>query len=114
MLLATLLLFSTLATADQNPAPTNVGLYSVSTISMSVSTVPGTLARNTARAGLIIQNNGSVSVVIKPGSASANITDGIVLTAGAILQMNPPPVDILYVQSTTAGAAKVILIENVK
>lgn len=100
------------ARADQNPAPTNVGLVNFQ--SATVGTTAGLiLSKNTARAGLIVQNNGTVSVVVKPGSAPASMTDGIVLTAGQIWQPNPPPVDALYGLSGTAGQ-KVTLIENVK
>lgn len=101
------------ARADYNPAPTNVGLYNFSTYTVTTSSNYAILPRNIYRSGMIIQNNGAVSIVIKPGSAPANATDGIVLVAGAILQMNPPPVDALYIESASA-TAKVIMIENAK
>lgn len=101
------------ARADSNPAPTNVGLYNFSTFTVSTSTASNILPRNPYRAGLVIQNNGGVSVVVKPGSVPANATDGIVLTAGQILQINPPPVDALYGQSASA-TAKIVMIENSK
>ena len=100
------------ASADQNPAPTSVGLYNYSTITLGTG-ANIMLARDVYRAGLIIQNNGAVSVVIKPGSLPLNATDGIVLTAGTILQMNPPPVDALYGEAASA-TAKIIMIENIK
>lgn len=102
-----------IAHADSNPAPTNVGLYNFSTFTVTTTTANNILPRNTSRAGLIIQNNGGVSVVVKPGSVPANATDGIVLIAGQVLQLNPPPVDALYGQSASA-TAKIIMIENSK
>lgn len=101
------------ARADQNPIPTNVGLYNFSTFTVGTATSTPILARNVYRAGLIIQNNGGVSVVVKPGSAPANATDGIVLVAGQILQINPPPTDALYGQSASS-TAKIVMIENAK
>jgi len=99
--------------ADQNPAPTNVGLYNFSTFTLTTTTSTPILARNSYRAGLILQNQGAVSIVVKPGSAPANATDGIVLTAGALLQINPVPVDALYGESASA-TAKIVMIENAK
>jgi len=104
---------STAAVADFNPAPTSVGLYNFSTVSVSNLAASTIAARNLYRAGLIIQNNGGVSVVIKPGSAPQNATDGIVLTAGTMIQLVPPPVDSIWGLSSGANA-KVVLIENVK
>jgi hypothetical protein len=101
------------AHADQNPVPVNVGLYNFSTYTVGVSTVAVILPKNIYRAGLIMQNNGSVSVVVKPGSVPANATDGIVLTAGQLIQINPPPVDALYGVSASS-TAKIVMIENVK
>lgn len=105
------LLFS--AHADQNPIPTNVGLYNFSTFTVSTSTAIPILVRNVYRASLIVQNNGSTSVVIKPGSGPANATDGIVLIAGQIWQPLPPPVDALYGISASS-TDKIIMIENSK
>ncbi len=115
LLLTTLLLTFSLhfARADQNPAPTNVGLYNYSTFTVGTGTLNNILPRNTARAGLIIQNNGSVSVVVKPGSVPANATDGVVLTMGAIIQFNPPPVDAIFGISASS-TAKIVMIENSK
>lgn len=101
------------ARADQNPTPTSVGLYNYSTFTLATTTTVAILPRDTLRAGLIVQNNGAVSVVIKPGSAPANATDGIVLTAGQIWEPNPPPVDALYGESASS-TAKVVMIENIK
>lgn len=101
------------AYADQNPAPTSVGLSNYSTFTVGTSTAYQILPRNTNRAGLIVQNNGAVSIVIKPGSVPANATDGIVLIAGAIWEPSPPPVDALFGWSASS-TAKVIMIENIK
>lgn len=101
------------ARADQNSAPTNVGLYNFSTFTVGVATAIPILPKNSFRAGLIIQNNGSVSVVVKPGSVPANPTDGIVLTAGQWIQITPPPVDAFYGQAAST-TAKIVMIENVK
>lgn len=102
-----------IASADLNPAPTSVGLYNFSTFTVGTSTAINILPRNPYRAGLIIQNNGSVAVVVKPGSVPANATDGIVLIAGQVIQLNPPPVDALYGISASS-TAKIVMIENVK
>jgi hypothetical protein len=88
--------------ADQNPAPTNVGLYNYSTFTVGTSTTIPILPRNLARAGIILQNNGASSVVIKAGSTPANATDGIVLIAGAIFQPNIPFTDAIYGKSASA------------
>lgn len=101
------------AWADFNPAPTSVGLYNFSTFTVATTTAIPILPRNLYRAGLVIQNNGAVSVVIKPGSAPTNATDGIVLVAGGIIQITPTPVDALYGQSASS-TAKIVMIENVK
>ena len=101
------------AFADPNTAPFNVGLYNYSTYTVSTSTSYAVLPRNIYRAGLTIQNNGSVSIVVKPGSVPANATDGVVLTAGQIFAPNPPWVDALYIQSASS-TAKVIMIEGAK
>lgn len=101
------------ASADSNPAPTNVGLYNFSTFTVGTTTAIPILPKNIYRAGLVIQNNGGVSVVIKPGSVPGNTTDGIVLTAGQIIQITPTPVDALYGQSASA-TAKIVMIENSK
>lgn len=101
------------ASADSNPAPVNVGLYNFSTFTVGTGTNYNILPKNLYRAGLIIQNNGGVSVVIKPGSVPANTTDGIVLTAGQLLQINPPPTDALYGVSASS-TAKIVMIENSK
>lgn len=101
------------AHADPNTAPFNVGQSSYTTASLTISTATVVLARNSSRAGLLIQNNGAASVVLKFGSVPANATDGIVLTAGQILNINPPPVDAIYGQSAS-GTQKVVLIEFVK
>lgn len=110
-----LLLFASVTpgSADQNPAPVNVGLANFSTFTVGTATSVPILPRNSYRAGLIIQNNGGVSVVIKPGSSPGNSTDGIVLTAGQIWAPNPPPVDALYGQSASS-TAKIVMIENAK
>jgi hypothetical protein len=102
-----------LAKADQNPAPANVGLYNYSTFTVSTSTASNILPRNVYRAGLIVQNNGGVSVVIKPGSVPANATDGIVIPAGTVMQFNPPFVDAIFGQSASS-TAKIVMIENSK
>lgn len=112
LVIALALATSLAAVADQNPTPTNVGLYNYSTFTATTS-ASQIVARNTYRAGLVVQNNGAVSVVIKPGSNPANATDGIVLVAGAIWQPNPTPVDALYALSASS-TAKIVLIENVK
>lgn len=113
LFLAVLLLTAPIAEADYNPTPTSVGLYNYSTFSVSTGNTAVILPRNPYRAGLIIQNGGSVSVVIKPGSVPANSTDGIVLTAGTLIQLNPPPIDALYGQSASS-TAKIMMIENAK
>lgn len=102
-----------IATADQNPTPTNVGLYNYSTFTVATNTAIPLLPRNKNRAGLIMQNNGATSIVIKPGSVPANATDGIVMIAGAVLQINPPPVDAIYGISASS-TDKIVMIENVK
>lgn len=102
-----------LASADQNPVPVNVGLYNFSTFTVGTATSSIILPRNPYRAGLFLQNQGSVSVVVKPGSVPANATDGIVLTTGALIQLNPPPVDALYGQSASS-TAKIVMIEYAK
>lgn len=103
------------ARADQNPSPTNVGLYNYSTFTVglvSTETFP-ILPRNPYRAGLFIQNQGSVSVVIKPGSMSTGTTDGMVLTAGSSIQFNPVPVDAIY-GASASSTAKIVMIEYAK
>lgn len=102
-----------IASADQNPAPVNVGLYNYSTFTVGTSTNIVILPKNIYRAGLVIQNQGAVSVVIKPGSVPANATDGIVLTTGEKFQFNVPPVDALYGQSASS-TAKIVMIEYAK
>lgn len=96
--------------ADQNPTPTSVGMSNFSTFTLATTTAIAILPRNTYRAGLFLQNQGAVSVVVKPGSAPANATDGIVLTAGQSMQLSPTPVDALYGISASS-TAKVVMIE---
>lgn len=100
------------ARADTNPAPVSVGLgtYTSATVGTTAGLV---VSRNSNRAGLVIQNNGTAAVCLKPGSAPSSVTDGIVLSAGQIWAPVPTPVDALYGISGTAGQ-KVIVIENVK
>lgn len=101
------------AFADQNPAPTNVGMSNFSTFTVSTSTAVDILPRNLSRAHLVVQNNGSTSIVIKPGSVPANATDGIVLIAGAIWEPHTPPVDALF-GIAASSTDKVVMIEFVK
>lgn len=107
------LLIAITAFADQNPTPTNVGLYNYSTFTVTTSTATPILGRNVNRALLYIQNNGTTSVVIKPGSAPANATDGIVLIAGAQWFPFPPLVDALYGISASS-TDKIVMIEGIK
>jgi hypothetical protein len=107
-----LALFTQAAYADQNPAPASVGLWNYSVFTAGTGGFL-MLPRNANRASLTIQNNGSVSVVIKPGSAPANATDGIVITAGSTFSPAPTWVDAIYGESASA-TAKVIMIEGVK
>lgn len=99
--------------ADQEAAPTSVGLSNFSTFTVGTATAIVILPRNTKRAGLIIQNNGSSSVVVKPGSTPSSATDGIVLVAGQIWQPLPPPVDALYGKSASSTDT-IVMIENIK
>ena len=101
------------AHADQGPPPTNVGLQTFTATTVSTSTSTAAIARNPARAALLIQNEGAVAVVCKPGSVPANATDGLVLIAGASFQMTPTPVDALYCQSASA-TAKIVFMEFTK
>ncbi len=104
------------ASADFNPTPTSVGLYNFSTFTATTSSGSVVaLPRDAYRAGLIIQNNGTVSVVVKPQGAGiiASNTDGVTLAASTFIQINPCPVDGFYVKAP-AGTAPVIFIENIK
>jgi hypothetical protein len=95
-----------------NPLPENVGLYNFSTI--SVSTSPGQIiARNTSRNYFLIQNNGAVSVVVKPGSNPSSATNGVVLTAGSTYAPLPAMVDAWYAESASSTATLTI-IEGIK
>ena len=116
LLLLGLALVSAIAFADPNTAPLNVGLYrySLSTVNNTSSSTLAFISRNLNRAGLIIQNNGTVSIVVKPGSPIVSPVDGVVLTAGTIWQPNPPPVDAFFIGSTTSTSASVLAIENIK
>ena len=116
-LLAVPALVPFLCHADTTDAPTSVGLWNFSTVvatQNSQSTVA--LPRNIYRAGLIIQNNGTIAVVIKPQGAGAikSNTDGFTLSASTFMQINPPPVDGFYVKTVTTGSASVVFIENIK
>ena len=113
ILLVGVLCMNAVASADFNPAPTSVGLYNFSVYSVQSTTGIVILPRNIYRAGLTIQNNGSVAVVIKPGSTPTSATDGIVLAAGALMQFTPTIVDAIYGKSTSY-AANLVMIEYLK
>lgn len=108
-----LLLLPALAFASSNWTDENVGLYNFSTFTVTTSTSVPILPRNTKRALLVFQNNGSSSVVIKPGSVPANATDGIVITAGTIYSPVPPMVDAFYAISASS-TDKVVMIEGIQ
>ena len=101
------------ASADQNPAPTNVGLYNYSTYTVTATTNYAVLPKNIYRALLVVENNGAASVVVKPGSAPANSTDGILVGPNQQWAPSPPMVDALFIQSYS-GSNKVIMIEGAK
>lgn len=111
--LATQVLTQTLCKADPNTQPANVGLYNYSTFTVSTSTSIPIIPRNTARMHFFMQNQGSVSIVVKPGSVPANATDGIVLIAGASWEPNVPFVDAFYGISASS-TAKIVMIEGIK
>lgn len=113
LLVAPIAFLLTLARADQNPAPVNVGLYNYSTFTVGTSTTIPILPKNPYRAGLILQNNGSSSIVIKPGSTPSSATDGLVITTGGYIQFSPVPTDAIYGKSASSTDA-IIMMEFAK
>jgi hypothetical protein len=95
-----------------NPIPENAGVYNFSTI--TVTTSPAQITpRDSHRNYILIQNNGTVSVVIKPGSNPTSATNGIVLAAGASYAPLPALVDAWYAESASSTATLTI-IEGIK
>ena len=113
-LLAFALLAVTRTYADQNAAPTSVGLSNYSTVSLTTSTTQAIVPRNTKRASVIISNTGATNAaVVKLGSTPASATDGFIVPANSTLQLLPPPVDAIYAKAA-ASTTTLSITEGIK
>jgi hypothetical protein len=109
--LALTLLATISALANENPAPTNVGVYNFSTYSPTTASVQ-IIARNPNRAYLLIQNQGNASVIVKP-DAFQSASEGIILAPQSSYEPHPALVDSFYAKSNS-GTQTLLMIEGVK
>src|ERR1700680_2659661 len=99
ILLFALVAFTTVfvARADQNPAPTSVGIsnqYVVTANGTSTKFLP----QNVYRAYLMIENQGNASVIIKGDSTITGVNDGFLLAPQARWEPIPAFIDAFWVK----------------
>ena len=99
------------ALANENPSPTNVGVYNFSTYAPGTTSVQ-IIARNPNRAYLLIQNQGNASVIVKP-DAFQSASEGIIIAQQSSYEPHPALVDSFYAKSNS-GTQTLLMIEGLK
>lgn len=79
-------------------------------VELTATTTPAIgLNLNFEREYLLIQNKGSVAIVLQFVNAPADSTDGIIIPAGGNYEPIHPPVDKFYIRSQSATSATEII-----